>query len=109
MAIKTITSDLRLANKPNLTLKYSSVTGIAWIEDASTGMAHSAHPNISTTGSLRIYRKKFGLGKCKFKRCRGFWYNTSHCAVSTAEDRIAASYCQCGGNHGDILPVGDGN
>ena len=28
-------------------------SGLAWVEDGSTGLGHSAHPNISATGSVK--------------------------------------------------------
>ena len=38
-----------MADEPKLTMK----NGIATIYDPSTGLIHSCHPNISTTGSIR--------------------------------------------------------
>lgn len=104
---RIITTDRRLAGKPHLTLKVDDSTGLAWIEDTSSGTCHSAHPNISVTGNLRAYKKRYGLQDCVFKRQRGFYHNTSYFVASSPEDRIAASHCRCGGNHGAVVPVNE--
>jgi hypothetical protein len=71
-------------------------TGIAWVEDGETGCGHSAHPNISTTGSIAGMRN---LGYWnKDERCvrsHGFVYNIDRLSVSDELDKIAASECRC--------------
>jgi hypothetical protein len=75
-------------------------TGIAVVEDTSTGSGHSAHPNISATGSVRGMKARGFWGK--HDRCvrSGSWvYNVSRCLITDKYDRIAAEHCQCGGRH----------
>jgi hypothetical protein len=77
-------------------------TGIAWVEDGHTGSGHSAHPNISATGSIRGMKAKAYWGK--YDRClrsHGFIYNTDRCLVSEDDplDELARQHCQCGGRH----------
>ena len=77
-----------------------STTGIVWIEDGSTGLGHSAHPNIDASGSERSM-KIFGYWG-KNDRCvesHGFIYNTDLCVLSTPLDKLAAQNCECGGIH----------
>lgn len=75
-------------------------TGIAWVEDGTSGNAHSAHPNIGASGNVRGMRKSGYWGKAdKVVRCRGFAYNISSSVVQDRLDAIAAEACQCGGNH----------
>ena len=97
-----ILQDSRLAGDPALVLKRDTRTGIAWVEDGHRGIGHSAHPNISATGNLSAHCRRHGLDKSAFKRSHGWQYDTSSCVVSDDLDRIAASHCRCGGNHGDI-------
>lgn len=76
-------------------------TGIAWVEDGSTGMGHSAHPNIDASGSV-MGMKKLGYWdkKARVVRSHGFIYNIDSLVITDAYDQIAADYCQCGGRHG---------
>lgn len=39
--------------RPYATLYRDDRTGIAWVENGSTGLGHSAHPNIHASGSVR--------------------------------------------------------
>lgn len=39
--------------RPNVKLFRDTKTGIAWVEDGASGNAHSCHPNISDSGSIR--------------------------------------------------------
>ncbi|SEC76462.1 Uncharacterised protein (plasmid) [Tsukamurella tyrosinosolvens] len=85
---------------PHKQLVRDARTGIAWIEDSSTGLRHSVHPNISASGSAR------GM---KDKRCwdrddvtvhaGGFIYNISRLIDRTDTDRAVAAECRCGGAH----------
>jgi hypothetical protein len=71
-------------------------TGIAWVEDGTSGTGHSAHPNISATGSITGIRN-LGYWK-KDERCvrsHGFIYNIDRLSVSDELDEIAAQECRC--------------
>jgi hypothetical protein len=71
-------------------------TGIAWIENGSTGNTHSCHPNISVSGSVVGMKKQGYWGKDDVVvRLNGYRYNTSKYSVSDELDRIAGEYCQC--------------
>ena len=79
---------------------HRDASGIAWIVDTSAGIAHSAHPNIDATGSVRGM-KQLGLGRkdARTVRSHGFIYNVSETAVETDLDEIARKACRCGGVH----------
>jgi len=75
-------------------------TGIAWVEDGTTGLGHSAHLNIDATGSIRGMKNR-GYWK-KDDRCiksHGFIYNIDRCVVDDELDEIARQRCRCGGVH----------
>lgn len=76
-------------------------TGLAWVENGTVGIAHSAHPNISDSGSV-MGMKKLGYWDrhARVIRCRGFIYNIDSLVISDEYDKIAAQHCQCGGRHG---------
>ena len=81
-------------------------SGIAWVEDGSTGLSHSAHPNISATGSIRGMRMNGSWGKNdRVVQSHGFYYNISECVGFGELDAIARFYCLCGGNHGEPKPA----
>ena len=71
-------------------------TGIAWVEDGSTGCSHTCHSNIDATGSVRGI-KKLGCWKksARTVRSHGFIYNIDTMLVSDEYDKIAAEYCSC--------------
>lgn len=51
-------------------------SGIAWIEDGSTGLGHSCHANIDATGSVRGMKALGYWGKeDRTVRSHGFIYN----------------------------------
>ena len=87
---------------PYKNLYRDTKTGIAWVEDGSTGTLHSPHPNIDATGSvpgmknLGYWRKDAHTIKS-----HGCIYNIDLCVVSDDLDAVAAKACQCGGNHGE--------
>lgn len=76
-----------------------TITGIAWVEDGSTGCGHSCHPNIDVTGNVRGMRR-LGWGKDeRVVRSHGFKYNVDLVVVSDEYDEIARQNCLCGGKH----------
>ncbi|ATN89016.1 hypothetical protein [Acinetobacter baumannii] len=95
--MKTKLMDVR----PYVALYRDDRTGIAWVENGSLGIAHSAHPNIDASGSVRGM-KDLGYWErdARAVRCRGFIYNIDTYVVSDNElDQLAAKHCQCGGKH----------
>ncbi|WP_036486731.1 hypothetical protein [Myxosarcina sp. GI1] len=81
---------------PYQALYRHSFTGIAWIEDDSTGMAHSCHPNIHTTGSvLGMIKLGYWQPSDHIVRSDGYFYNTSNFVISDELDNLAAINCLC--------------
>lgn len=86
---------------PYKTLYRDPKTGLAWVEDGSSGNAHYCHPSIHYTGSVSGMKKRGGWHKYdEIVRCQGFKHNISMLVVHDDLDRIAQKYCQCGGKHG---------
>jgi hypothetical protein len=90
--------------RPYVTLKRCSIHGIAWVEDGTSGTASSAHPNMSNRhASLKPSRMRarnvYGRD-ARVVACHGWAYNTSDVIVRSADDKVAADACKCGGNHG---------
>ena len=82
--------------KPYVELFINDNTGIAWVENGSTGNSHSAHPNIGTTGSVKGMKNRGYWGKEDITvRCNGTIYNISKFAVNDELDKIASEYCKC--------------
>jgi len=86
---------------PYIELHKDQRTGIAWVENGSTGNAHSCHPNIDASGSVSGM-KKLGYWRKTDRtiRCKGSIYNIDKCVIDDELDEIASKYCSCGGNHG---------
>jgi len=85
---------------PHKTLKRDLKTGIAWVEDGSTGMAHSCHPNIHHTGSVAgMKRKGYWRKDARTVRSHGFIYNIDEVVVHGPLDEAACRACRCGGVH----------
>jgi hypothetical protein len=81
--------------EPKLTMK----NGIATILDPSTGLIHSCHPNISTTGSIRGMKKLGYWGKNDhIVRKGGFYYNKSILVINDYWDR------ECAYREGVMIP-----
>jgi hypothetical protein len=75
-------------------------TGIAWVENGSTGNGHSCHPNIHYTGSVRGMKKLGHWEKTdRIVRSHGYYHNIEMCVIDDELDQIACNYCQCGGVH----------
>ena len=75
-----------------------SNSGIAWIEDRSTGLGHSCHPNIAANGSV-IGMKNLGYWdrKDRVVQSHGFKYNIDRFVIDRSDflDVIVARYCRC--------------
>jgi hypothetical protein len=84
----------------NVNLYINPKTGIAWVEDGSTGMIHSAHANIDSTGSIKGMKNLGYWGKKdRCIRSNGWIYNIDTIYARTEYEHIAKEYCQCGGKH----------
>lgn len=87
---------LKTFKNPHHRLFIDDATGIAWVEDTSAGISHSAHPNISATGSVRGMRDRGYWGrKDRVVRSHGWYYNIDHLVCSDPLDEVAARACQC--------------
>ena len=82
------------------TLKTDPATGIAWVEDTSTGIGHSCHGNIDASGSVRGMKARGWWRKTdRTVRSHGFIYNIDTLIISDELDEIARQNCRCGGRH----------
>lgn len=83
-------------------------TGIAWVEDGSTGMGHSCHPSIDSTGSvLGMKERGYWRRSDRAVRCSGAIYNIDSFVATDDLDWLAAEHCQCGGKH--LVKTQDGH
>lgn len=82
----------------HVTLYRDDKSGIAWIEDGNTGCGVSAHPNISSSGSVRGM-KDLGYWRKSDRvvRSHGFAYNIDILAVDKNDplEKLVASECRC--------------
>jgi len=85
---------------PHIELHRDEKTGIAWVEDGTSGCGHSAHPNIDASGSVRGMKSRgFWRESDRTVRSHGFIYNIDSLVVSDKWDEVARQHCRCGGNH----------
>lgn len=71
-------------------------TGIAFINDGSTGLRHSCHSNIDASGSIRGMKERGFWGKKdRCIKCNGFIYNIDTLVIHDDLDRIASENCMC--------------
>jgi hypothetical protein len=85
---------------PHKHLYRDTATGIAWVEDGSTGCGHSCHPNISETGSVTGMKGRgYWRDEDRAVKSHGFIYNIDSLVVSDDLDEMARQHCQCGGKH----------
>lgn len=72
--------------------------GIAWIEDHSTGLGVSVHPNISASGSVAGMKSLGYWGKLdRTIRSHGFIYNIDRfaCDKDDCFQKIVSNECLC--------------
>ena len=71
-------------------------TGIAWVEDYTTGLGHTCHPSIDASGSIRGMKQQGYWAKddCCLK-AGGFIYNIDRLVITSDLDQIAADECRC--------------
>jgi len=85
---------------PYKELYRDSRTGIAWVEDGTSGIGHSCHPSIDASGSVAgMKRLGYWDKDVNTVRSHGFIYNVDSLVVSSPEDEIARQHCRCGGKH----------
>lgn len=73
-------------------------TGIAWIEDGSTGLRHSCHPNTNKSGSIIGMKQRGYWDKSdRVFQSHGWKYNISRLVVDEKDelDLIVADECMC--------------
>lgn len=73
-------------------------TGIAWIQDGSSGCGFSVHANIDASGSVRGMKEKgYWRKKARTVRSHGFIYNidTFVCDMDNEFERIVSEECCC--------------
>jgi hypothetical protein len=90
--------------RPHVKLFRDNVTGIAWIEDGTSGTGTSAHPHIHGSGSVAGMRK---LGRWRkgdrTVKSHGWIYNIDQpIEPRSADDRLVQAACRCGGDHGGV-------
>lgn len=86
--------------KPYAKLYRDTTTGIAWIEDVSSGCGWSVHSNIDITGSVRGMKYLGYWGKKdRTVRSHGYIYNidTFICDKDNEFQTILANECRCQG------------
>lgn len=86
--------------KTHAKLYKDTVTGIAWIEDGSTGLGFSVHANIDSSGSV-VGMKNLGYWSKNDRtvRSHGFIYNIDSfvCNKENKFEMIVANECTCQG------------
>ena len=86
--------------RPHVKVYRDPKTSLCWVEDGTTGMGHSCHPNIHGTGSVSGMKKLGHWNKSdRTVRSHGFIYNIDRCVITDDLDEIANTYCRCGGVH----------
>jgi hypothetical protein len=85
--------------RPHVKLYRDPKTGIAWVEDGTSGSGHSCHPNISASGSVAGMKKKGWWGRDdKTVRSHGFIYNVDVLSIGRDDlAELACEHCRCGG------------
>ncbi len=75
-------------------------TGIAWVENGSTGTSHSVHPNIDASGSVKgIKDLRYWGAEDRTVQSHGFIFNIDRTVIDDDLDALAAAECRCGGKH----------
>lgn len=86
--------------KPYAILYRDNNTGIAWIEDGSSGCGFSVHSNIDSSGSVKGMKNLGYWGKKdRAVRSHGFIYNIDSfvCDKDNEFEMIVAKECMCQG------------
>lgn len=88
---------------PHRALYRDADTGLAWVEDGTTGLGYSAHPNIGESGSeAGMKARGFWAATDRCVRSHGFIYNVSRRDVDPgdANEVAAGRACRCVGCRG---------
>ena len=83
---------------PYAKLYRDSKTGIAWIDDDSTGLRYTVHPYIDRTGSIKGMKQQHFWGKDdKVVTAAGYHYNISRfwCDKNEPFDELLSHECMC--------------
>lgn len=81
---------------PHVQLFRDTSTGIAWVEDGTSGQGHSAHPNIDITGSVKGMKQLgYWHPNDRVVESHGFHYNITKIVLDSEFDRIAQHACLC--------------
>lgn len=89
---------------PYKRLYRDDITGIAWLEDGSSGCGITIHPNIDASGSIRGMRQKY-WGKDRLVKSHGYIYNIDRVVFDWYDEsseyykleRMVADECRCQG------------
>lgn len=86
--------------RPHVALYRDEDTGLAWVEDGTSGVSHSPHPNIDASGSVAGMRDLGYWGRSdRAVNSHGFIFNIDCSVVSDELDELARAACRCGGAH----------
>jgi hypothetical protein len=80
--------------RPHVNLMRDPATGLAWVEDGTSGTGSSCHPNIAGRGRSRYWTKTD-----RTVYSHGFTYNIDQTVGHDELTDIARAACQCGGQH----------
>lgn len=86
--------------RPYVALYRDTKTGLAWVENGTSGTGHSCHPNIDESGSVRgMIELGYWPRNARTVRSHGFIYHIDAVVTSDELDEIARENCGCGGKH----------
>ena len=89
----------------NQQLYRDTMTGLAWIEDRSSGASYALHPCTASIASIRDLKKNGDWGLTdQCVRSRGFHYNIDRYIPchDPAINAALLSACHCGGKHVNV-------
>lgn len=76
------------------------ITGIAWVEDTSSGMADSLHPNIGPRPTMGGARRLYGPTGRPVRVGQYIYNRAEYIGASEEQNRAALlGACRCGGSH----------
>lgn len=85
---------------PGITLFCDDETGIAWIEDYTTGKAHAAHPKVKRPRTAEDMKRRGYWGtEDRGVPSQSFTYNIDRLTIHEPLDDVSRQHCRCAGNH----------